>query len=81
MKRLSFLLAIVVIAVIVISLTLPAWAQKKPIQLKAVQFVNFGNPGESGFHLLVDMINKTAKGELVIKIAGGPESIPGRDQP
>ena len=78
MKRLNFLF---VIAVVMVCLTSPALAQKKPIQLKAVQFVNFRNPGESGFHLLVDMINKAAMGELVIKIAGGPESIPGRQQP
>jgi len=29
----------------------------------------------------VDTINKAAKGELVIKIVGGPESIPPRSQP
>ncbi|MFX1297635.1 MAG: GTPase, partial [Promethearchaeota archaeon] len=57
-----------------------AWAQKK-ITLKAVQFINLGNPGEGGFHLLVDMINKSSNGELEIKIAGGPEAMPGRQQP
>ncbi len=54
---------------------------KKPITLKAVQFINLGNPGEDAFHLVVDMINKAAKGELVIKIIGGPEVTPGRQQP
>jgi len=77
-KRMFFLMVIVFVWTVFIS---PGWAQKKPIQLKAVQFVNMGNPGESGFHLLVDMINKAAKGELVLKVVGGPESMPGRQQP
>jgi len=54
---------------------------KSVIELKAVQFLNIGNPGEQGFHLLIDTINDAAKGELVIKLAGGPESIPPRKQP
>ena len=52
-----------------------------PIELKTAQFLDAGNPGEKGFHLLVDTINNSAKGELVIKIVGGPESIPARTQP
>ncbi|MBW2029616.1 MAG: TRAP transporter substrate-binding protein DctP [Deltaproteobacteria bacterium] len=65
---------------VILGLAAGTWA-KKPITLKAVQFVNLGNPGEAGFHLLVDMINKASKGELVIKIVGGPEATPGRQQP
>ncbi|MBW1804607.1 MAG: hypothetical protein JRJ85_28250, partial [Deltaproteobacteria bacterium] len=68
------------IFVVILGLASVAWA-KKPVTLKAVQFINLGNPGESGFHLLVDMINKETKGELVIKIVGGPEATPGRQQP
>ena len=77
MKRMFFL---IVIGILVVGLNSPVWAAK-PIKLKAVQFVPFGNPGEKGFHLLVDMINKASKGELDIKIVGGPEAIPGRQQP
>ena len=68
------------IFVVILGLDSGVWA-KKPIKMKAVQFINIGNPGEAGLHLLIDMINKGAKGELVIKIAGGPETIPGRQQP
>ena len=68
------------IFIFIFGLVSGAWA-KEPITFKAVQFVNFGNPTASGFHLVVDMVNKAAKGELVIKIVGGPESMPGRQQP
>lgn len=68
------------IMVVLTILCSQGWAKNNSIQLKAVQFLNFGNPGESGFHLLVDMINEASQGQLNIKIVGGPESIPGRQQ-
>jgi len=77
MKRLIVLMAI---GIIIVSFTSVAWAAK-PIKLKAVQFVNIGNPGEKGFHALLNMINEDSKGELAIKVVGGPEAIPGRQQP
>lgn len=78
MKKVFYLLTVLLVLV---SSATSAWAEKKPIKLEAVQFVNFGNPGEKGFHLLIDMINEAAKGELSIKIAGGPEVMPARQQP
>ncbi|MBW2036950.1 MAG: TRAP transporter substrate-binding protein DctP [Deltaproteobacteria bacterium] len=77
MKRVIYLVSILVVLV---GITSVALAEKKPIKLKAVQFLNLGNPAEKGFHLLVDSINKAAKGELVIEIVGGPEAIPARQQ-
>ena len=63
------------------SLSSMALAQQKQIKLKAVQFVNMGNPSEKPFHYFVDSVNKQAKGELSIEIVGGPDSIAGTDQP
>jgi len=40
-----------------------------------------GNVGQKGFHMVIDMINRGVKGELEIKVVGGPESIPARQQP
>jgi len=77
MKRVICLLSILVVLVGVTSVAL---AEKKPITLKAVQFLNLGNPAEKGFHLVVNSINEAAKGELVIEIMGGPEAIPARQQ-
>jgi len=77
MKRVICLFSILVI---LLGVTSGALAAKKPIKLKAVQFLNLGNPAEKGFHLIVDSINKAAKGELVIEITGGPEAIPARQQ-
>ena len=73
-------ICLLAIAALVLSLSSAVWAAK-PIKLKAVQFVPMGNPGEKSFHLVVDMINKASNGELNIKIVGGPEAIPGRQQP
>ncbi|MBW1804589.1 MAG: TRAP transporter substrate-binding protein DctP [Deltaproteobacteria bacterium] len=72
---------VLTVLIVLVSFTASARTEKKPIKLKAVQFLNLGNPGEKGYHLLIDMINKGAKGELSIKIAGGPEAIPARQQP
>jgi TRAP-type C4-dicarboxylate transport system substrate-binding protein len=55
-------------------------ADQTPIELKAVQFVYIGSTGQRGFHLFVDRVNKACSGELTIKIAGGPESIPATQQ-
>ncbi|MFC1868024.1 TRAP transporter substrate-binding protein DctP [Thermodesulfobacteriota bacterium] len=77
MKRSICLLAILFL---IGGFTSNALAAKKPIKLKGVQFLNIGNPSEKGYHLFVDLVNKGAKGELVIDIVGGPESIPGRKQ-
>ena len=77
MKKVFCLLLIVVMLTGTTSIVL---AKTKPIKLKAVQFLNFGNPAEKGFHLIVNSINKAAKGELVIEIVGGPEVIPARQQ-
>ena len=78
MRRVVCFLAMVVVLVASVS---PCAAAEKTIKLKAVQFVNLGDPSEKGFHLLVDMINKAAKGEMTIEIAGGPEAIPNPRQP
>ena len=77
MKKVICLLLIVLMLTGTTSIVL---AKTKPIKLKAVQFVNLGNSAEKGFHLLIDSINKAAKGELVIEIVGGPEVIPPRQQ-
>ncbi|MBW2036951.1 MAG: TRAP transporter substrate-binding protein DctP [Deltaproteobacteria bacterium] len=77
MKR---VICLVSILAVLVGITSVALAERKPIKLKAVQFLNLGNPAEKGFHLVVDSINKAAKGELVIEIVGGPEAIPARQQ-
>ncbi len=78
MKKFCCFLFVLVMAVCMNSVAL---AEKKPIKLKAVQFINLGNPSEKPFHYFVDSVNKQAKGELTIEIVGGPEAIPGTEQP
>ena len=78
MRRVSAVFFALLVAV---SLSSTAVAQKKPIKLKAVQFVNMNNPTEKPFHYFVDSVNKQANGELIIEIVGGPDSIAGTDQP
>jgi len=78
MKRSTCLFVVLFSLVFTTSVAL---AEKKPIKLKAVQFINLKNPSEKPFHFFVDLVNKEAKGELEIEIVGGPEAIPGREQP
>lgn len=78
MKRVVCIFAILFLLV---GATSAASATKKPIKLKGVQFLNLGNPSEKGFHLFIKNVNEGSKGELVIEIVGGPEAIPGRQQP
>ena len=75
MKRSVCFLAILLL---VVGLSSNALAQKTPIKMKGVQFLNLGTPSEKGFHRFIELVNEGAKGELVIEIAGGPETIGGR---
>lgn len=77
MKRSICLLAALFL---IVGLTSYAQAQKKPIKMKGVQFVNLGNPSEKGFHKFIELVNEGSKGEIEIEIAGGPEAIPARKQ-
>ena len=70
-----------VILILLVGITSNALAEKKPIKLKAVHFLRTGDTSLKPFYYYVDAVNKAAKGELVIEIAGGPEAIPGKQQP
>ena len=74
MKRSVCLMAILFL---IVGLSSNALAQKKPIKMKGVQFLSLGNPSEKGFHRFIQLVNEGAKGELVIEIAGGPDTISG----
>jgi len=52
-----------------------------PIVLKAVSHLPPDNPHCRTNQPFIDMVNKRAGGELVIKFLGGPEVIPSFDQP
>ena len=78
MKRLTCFLAMVAALWVLVS---PVSAAEKTIKLKAVQFISIGDPSDTAFRLLLDTINKEAKEELTIEIVGGPEAIPGLQQP
>jgi len=49
--------------------------------LKAITFIPVDNPMVKGGWIWGDLVNERAKGELVIDFIGGPEIIPGFDQP
>ncbi len=57
----------------------PVLAENKPMVLKMVTFLPDVKPGNVWPHLLVKKVATISKGELVVKIIGGPESIPMSD--
>ncbi|MFH1951760.1 MAG: TRAP transporter substrate-binding protein DctP [Pseudomonadota bacterium] len=71
-----------VIFIVAVAALTEAFAKPpKKIVLKAVQFVPVGSSSTYGFPVYADLVNKASKGELSIVIVGGPEAIPGRQQP
>ncbi len=55
-------------------------ADAKEITIRAVTFQTPG-PATKGFEWFLEQVNQRGKGIVQIKLVGGPESIPGRDQP
>jgi TRAP-type C4-dicarboxylate transport system substrate-binding protein len=82
MKKLLMLLTMVVASTLVISgFAMPAQAQKKPVELTMVMFLPDIPPGNFWSHMFMDKVKAISKGELVIKLMGGPEAIPAPDAP
>jgi len=49
--------------------------------LKAVTMFPEGHGSAAGFRMYQEMLNEAAKGEVILEFAGGPEAIPGFEQP
>jgi len=82
MKKTLMVLTIVVATTLVFAgYTKPALAQKKPVELTLVMFLPDIPPGNFWTHMFMDKVKAISKGELVIKLLGGPEAIPGPDAP
>jgi len=82
MKKLLIFLAVVVASALVISgYSVQALAQKKPVELTMVIFLPDIPPGNFWSHMFMDKVKAISKGELVIKLIGGPEAIPMPDAP
>ena len=60
----------------------PAPAPKPtPIVLKAVTFLAVAAVACRPLKMFIDKVNEKSKGELVIQLVGGPEVVPGSEQP
>jgi TRAP-type transport system periplasmic protein len=82
MKKSLMLLTVVVASALFFSGYLtPALAQKKPVELTLVIFLPDIPPGNFWSHMFMDKVQAISKGELVIKLLGGPEAIPAPDSP
>lgn len=69
--------------ILVVTSLLTACAKPTPaqsIELKAITYGAKDNPGLDGFWKFVDEVNQRAKGELTIKVVGGPEVVPQYEQ-
>jgi len=53
----------------------------KPIKLRMATFLPTASPAAKPAIWLSEQINERTKGKLIIEIIGGPEAIPGDDQP
>ena len=82
MKKSIMFLTVVVASILVISgYATSALAQKKPVELTMVIFLPDIPPGNFWSHMFMDKVKAISKGELVIKLMGGPEAIPATDSP
>jgi TRAP-type C4-dicarboxylate transport system substrate-binding protein len=79
MKKL--LMVLVASALVISGYASPALAQKKPVELTMVMFAPDIWPGNVFTHMFMDKVKAISKGELVIKLIGGPEAIPLPDAP
>ena len=59
----------------------PTPEAKEPVELSIVMFIPDIPPGNAWTHMLADKVASKSKGELTIKIVGGPEAIPTPDLP
>jgi TRAP-type C4-dicarboxylate transport system substrate-binding protein len=80
-KLLMFLTVMVVSTLVFVGYAKQASAQKKPVELTMVIFLPDIPPGNFWSHMFMDKVKAISKGELVIKLIGGPEAIPAPDAP
>lgn len=80
-KLLMFLTVVVVSTLVFVGYANQASAQKKPVELTMVIFLPDIPPGNFWSHMFMDKVKAISKGELVIKLMGGPEAIPATDSP
>ncbi len=82
MKKLVMLLIIAAAITLVFSdNSSVVQAQKKPVELSMVIFLPDIPPGNFWSHMFMDKVKAISKGEVVIKLIGGPEAIPANDAP
>jgi len=81
MKRKESLVLMAVCCFVIFLMSPSSGLAADPIVLKAVSHLAPDNPHCRTNFPFIDMVNKRAKGELVIKFLGGPEVVPSFDQP
>jgi TRAP-type C4-dicarboxylate transport system substrate-binding protein len=59
----------------------PSFVVSAPVELKAITFLPRAHKTAQPAQMFATRMNEVAKGELVVKYLGGPEVVPGRDQP
>jgi TRAP-type C4-dicarboxylate transport system substrate-binding protein len=81
MKRRNSLVLMAVYCFMILFVFIPSFGgAAEPIVLKAVSHLAPDNPHCRPNKPFIDMVNKRARGELIIKFLGGPEVIPSFDQ-
>ena len=82
LSTMKFFMGLIIAGVFISSVwTGGAAAESKPIVLKTVTFLPEGHGSAWGWWFYKDMLNKAAKGRLIIEFSGGPETIKGFEQP
>src|SRR4030042_2416653 len=81
MKRKTFLLVLSSMGLILMLSATPAPAPAAPRELKLVTFLPTHVSSVSGAKVIADKVKEKSKGQLILKILGGPEVMSGRDQP
>jgi TRAP-type C4-dicarboxylate transport system substrate-binding protein len=80
MKKNGILTLVISIFIVLTFLILPSVSTSEPVVLKTVTLLKKGHPVNYPVIWIADEVKKRSKGELTIKIIGGPESIPSFEQ-
>lgn len=80
MKKNGLLTLVISIFTVLTFLILPSVSTSEPIVLKAVTLLKKGHPVNYPVIWMAEEVKKRSKGELTIKIIGGPEAIPSFEQ-
>jgi len=75
-KGIITMVTVMVVGLLMFGFAAPTTALAKPVKFKAVAFLPVNNANVEGFNIFIEKVNKKFKGNVQIKLLGGPEVTP-----